>query len=95
MITVQPQDWHLTRILHNIPVHFIKCKLKQDDNNLSIDKLKLLTWIEDNCVGRVAIGKVPVANKMDVDPFSEYVRYIDYVAFEDKHDATAYSLFYN
>jgi hypothetical protein len=88
MTIIKPQDWHNVRQLTFIPNHFIKFKLP--DN---IDRLGLLSWIEENTTGRYAVEVAPIEDIATIS-WSLSNDKEQYIAFEESSDVTKFSLFY-
>jgi len=86
-MNIKPQDWHNIRRLECIPKHFTKFKL-----STTVNRLKLLKWIEFNTAGRYAVtGEVTRKNGA---VGSAMVLKEEFIAFEEPADATMFSLFY-
>ena len=83
--TINPMDWHNTKLLNYIPEHFVRVKFRHNDK-----RGEVLDWIEANTTGRFAIEEI-----VDIEAKHSFLVNIEYqVGFENPADATMYTMFY-
>ena len=84
--TVNPMDWHNTKALDFIPDHFVRVKFRHNNS-----RAEVLTWLEQNTVGRYAIEVVA-----DHEPKGGFgILREDYqIGFENPAEATMYTMFF-
>jgi len=84
---INPMDWYNTKFLSYIPKHFVRVKFRHH-----AERTKVLSWIEQNTVGRFGIEAIIDANSPQHSwaVLSEEFQ----IGFEDPAEATMYTMFF-
>ena len=85
--TINPMDWHNTRMLDFIPPHFVRVKFRHNN-----DRAKVLAWLQQNTTGRCAIELVVEQEETFMHSILPKDNY--QIGFEEPADATMYTMFF-
>jgi len=83
--SINPMDWHNTKMLSFIPEHFVRVKFRHHH-----DRAQVLSWIEQNTTGRFAIEAI-----IDTEKVNTWIVNEEYqIGFESPAEATMYTMFF-